>query len=96
MEPNLHTDANKYQAGMGGWSKTLAPLFIEFIGDIREGDRVLDVGCGTGSLSIAVELRLRYQNRSIYLCCNRVLLIVNSVGRDVSSVLVRSERRVFR
>jgi len=77
MEPNLHTDANKYQAGMGGWSKTLAPLFIEFIGDIREGDRVLDVGCGTGSLSIAVELRLRYQNRSIYLCCNRVLLIVN-------------------
>jgi ubiquinone/menaquinone biosynthesis C-methylase UbiE len=54
MEPNLHTDANKYQAGMGGWSKTLAPLFMEFIGGIKEGDRILDVGCGTGSLTFTI------------------------------------------
>jgi SAM-dependent methyltransferase len=54
MEPNLHTDANKYQAGMGGWSKTLAPLFIEFIGGIKEGNRVLDIGCGTGSLTFTI------------------------------------------
>jgi hypothetical protein len=38
---NLHTDADKYQLGMGGWSKTLAPLFIEFIGGIKDGDRLL-------------------------------------------------------
>jgi ubiquinone/menaquinone biosynthesis C-methylase UbiE len=54
MEPSMHTDADKYQAGMGGWSKTLAPLFVEFIGNIKEGDRVLDVGCGTGSLTFTI------------------------------------------
>jgi len=54
MGANMHTDADKYQAGMGSWSKTLAPLFIEFIGAIKEGDRVLDVGCGTGSLTLTI------------------------------------------
>jgi SAM-dependent methyltransferase len=59
MEANLHTDANKYQAGMGNWSKSLAPLFIEFIGVIKQGDRVLDVGCGTGSLTFTVADRTK-------------------------------------
>jgi SAM-dependent methyltransferase len=54
MEPNLHTDADNYQAGMGSWSKTLAPLFIEFIDGIKERNRVLDVGCGTGSLTFTI------------------------------------------
>lgn len=42
-----------YRHFMGRWSTQLAPLFIEFVG-VENGQRVLDVGCGTGSLSTAL------------------------------------------
>ena len=41
--------AEAYERDIGRWSKQLAPLFVEFVG-IDNGHRVLDVGCGTGSL----------------------------------------------
>jgi SAM-dependent methyltransferase len=43
--------AKAYEQRMGSWSKLLAPLFIEVVGVQGE---VLDVGCGTGSLTFAV------------------------------------------
>ena len=42
--------AESYEVMMGRWSRHLAPLFVEFVGG-RDGEKVLDVGCGTGALS---------------------------------------------
>jgi ubiquinone/menaquinone biosynthesis C-methylase UbiE len=39
-----------YEEFMGRWSIRLAPSFIEFAG-VRDGQRIVDVGCGTGSLT---------------------------------------------
>ena len=43
-------DAEAYEQIMGRWSRRLAPLLIRF-GGLSDGERVLDVGCGTGSLT---------------------------------------------
>src|SRR3954453_22830562 len=42
-----------YEQVMGRWSRRLAPPLIRF-GGLADGDRVLDVGCGTGSLTFAL------------------------------------------
>ena len=45
----MFRNAESYERLMGRWSRRLAPLLIGF-GGLSDGDRVLDVGCGTGSL----------------------------------------------
>jgi len=42
-----------YDQFMGRWSARLAPAFIGFAG-VGDGQRILDVGCGTGSLTRAL------------------------------------------
>ena len=46
----MFSESDGYERFMGRWSRRLAPLFVTFAG-ITEGDRVLDVGSGTGALS---------------------------------------------
>ncbi len=46
-------DGDGYELQMGRWSRLLAPRFIAFAG-IGSGERVLDVGCGTGNLSLSL------------------------------------------
>jgi ubiquinone/menaquinone biosynthesis C-methylase UbiE len=49
----LATDGDGYEAQMGRWSRRLAPLLVEFAA-LPDAGHVLDVGCGTGSLTSAL------------------------------------------
>ena len=50
--------ADDYEKLMGRWSRRLAQPFLQFSG-VADGDRVLDVGCGTGSLTFAIAKQAR-------------------------------------
>lgn len=52
----LATDPDVYEHFMGRWSTRLAEPFLEFA-DVEPGGRVLDVGCGTGTISLALAKR---------------------------------------
>ena len=52
----LATDARAYEHFMARWSRRLAGPFLDFAG-IKGGNRVLDVGCGTGVITAALAER---------------------------------------
>jgi ubiquinone/menaquinone biosynthesis C-methylase UbiE len=49
----LARGADKYDAYMGRWSRRLAGPFLDFAG-IEAGERIIEIGCGTGSLTFAL------------------------------------------
>src|SRR5271167_1173926 len=53
-EAKMFAASAGYERFMGRWSRLLAPAYIAFAG-VKNGDRVLDVGTGTGSLAAIVE-----------------------------------------
>lgn len=57
-EAKMFSMSAGYERFMGRWSRLLAPQFIDFAG-VKDGDRVLDVGTGTGSVASAIAARLK-------------------------------------
>jgi SAM-dependent methyltransferase len=53
-EAKMFAASAGYERFMGRWSRLLAPAFLAFAG-VKNGDRVLDVGTGTGSVASTVE-----------------------------------------
>jgi SAM-dependent methyltransferase len=47
-----------YELLMGRWSRRLAEPFLDFAG-CRDGETILDAGCGTGSLTFALAQRAK-------------------------------------
>jgi ubiquinone/menaquinone biosynthesis C-methylase UbiE len=70
-------DGAGYELQMGRWSRRLAEPFLDFAG-CADGESVLDIGCGTGSLTFA--LRQRCQPRQLR-------------GVDFSSAYIEHARR---
>ncbi len=53
MSGVFRVGGDEYDSFMGRYSRVLAPLFADFAG-VGPGDRVLDVGAGTGALTTAL------------------------------------------
>ena len=57
----VSSGADNYDAYMGRWSRKLAPLFLDFAG-LGDGERVIEIGCGTGSLTFALAGRANFKS----------------------------------
>jgi SAM-dependent methyltransferase len=57
VQAYLDLDARGYDKGVARWTRRLADPFLDFVG-LAEGERILDVGCGTGSVAQSVLARL--------------------------------------
>ena len=53
QEAKMFSTSAGYERYMGRWSRRLVPGYLEFAG-VKNGDRVLDVGTGTGAVAAGI------------------------------------------
>lgn len=53
LQDAMFSGGEAYERFMGRWSREMAPQLVRFA-DVKDGESVLDVGSGTGSLSAAI------------------------------------------
>ena len=56
-EAKMFAKSDEYEHFMGRWSRQLSPLHIAFAG-VQDGDKILDVGAGTGGLALPIAARM--------------------------------------
>ncbi|MEO6291250.1 MAG: class I SAM-dependent methyltransferase, partial [Burkholderiaceae bacterium] len=56
----MASSGDGYELQMGRWSRRLAEPFLDFVGSAA-GERMLDVGCGTGCLAATVTRRCQVE-----------------------------------
>jgi SAM-dependent methyltransferase len=57
-EAKMFSMSAGYEQYMGRWSRRLAPAYVVFAG-VKDGQRILDVGTGTGALAAALEAKTK-------------------------------------
>ena len=62
-EAKMFSMSASYETFMGRWSRRVAPLCVAFVG-VKSGDRVLDVGTGTGVLCPSASMSLTCDSKN--------------------------------
>jgi len=87
VEAKMFSMSSGYEQYMGRWSRRLAPAYVAFAG-VKDGERVLDVGTGTGAVAATLAATLA---SSEIVGVDPSAAFIDYAGRSAQSGRVRFE-----